>query len=260
MAGLSACKPGVTSTSGAAGQGFAKGGINDIVKNQVQATYRPGAKVTDVVLLAGYTFDVMDQMEKLILSYEGTTKKQIAIMEAISRGGQMPFDFRLPPRVDLANPDQVKACIQGLKHRIMAGLPITAGELRTVLYQQNAGQLNVQPCQFAGPYYNQFFAPPKPTSIYDLLSVKKIDSQPGDQELAQHIQRIKAMYGDLPTTDPFGYPFGPFKFGEPLRVPAELKEAFKTAVKNLTVDPILPDKYKNILRGLQDESFWGPYK
>ena len=212
----------------------------------------------DLVLLAGYAFDAMDRMEKLMLAYQGETKKQIAVLEDVLSGQKPPSDFVAPARVNLSNPAQVKVCLQSLKHRVMDGMPVTAGELRIVLFYENSayGALG-SAYRFTGPYYHQFYDGPQQT-IFSLHAYS--DSQPGEDEIAKHIQRIKGLYDCLPTADPYGYPLGPFHFGQQMRVPAELKEAFKNAAMKLEVDPAAPDDLKKIVSGLRDETFWGPYK
>ena len=53
--GVSACKPGVTSTASKnseAKQSFAKGGLNDLVKEQVAKNYRPDPKTLDLDAVA----------------------------------------------------------------------------------------------------------------------------------------------------------------------------------------------------------------
>lgn len=260
---IAACKPGAMNPAGKnITQPFAKGGLNDVVKEQAMKNYTPDPIVLDLVLLAGFVFDAMDRSEKLMLTYQNDTQKQIAILEDILHGKQAPVLFVAPRRINLSDQPQVKLWQDSLKHRIMDGLPVTGAELRIVLGMENkaVGRGIGNDCQFTGPYYHQFYDPPKPTSPADLFTSKKPSTQPGSEELAIHIQCIKGLYNNLPVTDPYGCPLGPFEFGKPLHVPTELKMAFRIAAQKLEIEPLMPDDMKTILTGLKDETFWGPYK
>ncbi len=216
---------------------FADTGINKLF--EAPKKYDSPLKTAQLVAAAMFTFDTLDTAEKLLLVMAADAKLQVDLAEQQLQTHAQDVTGRGEERA-------AKRALVLLKRRQLAGMPMTMRELKEFI----SPRVSQYEPFIHGPYN------PTKSEVRELWNAF-------DTVLAEPNFRSKAakQYEAGSFVDPFGLPFGPFAFNQPIQVSAETKAAFKAAAKAINwQDEHVPEPLRKIGRGLVDETFWGAFR
>ena len=216
---------------------YADTGINKLFEKP--KPYDTPPQAARLVAAATFTFDTLDTVEKVLLVMAAEAKRCVdqteQLIQTHPRDVNGPGDERV-----------LRNSLVLLKRRQLAGMPLTMRELKDF----KAPRLHRFDNFIQGPY-----SPSKPEARDLWSAFDTVKAMPDFRKAASK------QYEECPLVDPFGLPFGPFAFNQPVKVTPETKAAFKAAAKAINwQDEHLPEALRKVGTGLVDETFWGAYR